>query len=437
LIIDKARIGDFYGTYHEQGHIVVRDGVIETVGVGAAPDVPEARRVDAGGRLVTPGLVNAHSHLYSALARGMPLTDFSPGDFHSILEGLWWKLDRAHDNQSIFTSAVVGSLAHLRRGVTALFDHHASPNAVEGSLSLLRQGVEDVGLRAALCYEVTDRGTPAQRDAGIAENTRFAREVAESKQFAAHMGLHASFTLDDRSLEQAAAAAEPLGIAFHMHLAEGKDDPVHALQNHAMRTTQRLDRFGILCPGTLLAHGVHLSQEETELLAERGPTVVHNPRSNMNNAVGAPKVERMLARGILMALGTDGLGSGIITEAFCARLLAHHAEGNPATLGDGALLSMLRHNYALAERLFGLPLGRAAPGYAADLVIWNYDPPTPVDAQNVLAHLLFADLSEGLHPYTVLTQGNLVLWEGKVQRLDEQAALARGREVAQGLWARV
>ncbi len=437
LIIEKARIADLYGTYFQQGHIVIQNGLIKSVASGAAPEVPEARILDAGGRLVTPGLINAHSHLYSTLARGMPLSDFNPSDFRSILEGLWWRLDKAHDKESIHTSAMLGSLAHLRRGVTTVFDHHASPNTVEGSLSFIRQGVEEVGLRAALSYEVTDRGTTEQRDAGIAENVRFAQEVAESGQFAAHMGLHASFTLEDASLEQAASAAEPLGLGFHMHLAEGKDDPVHALQNHAVRTTQRLDRFGILRPGSLLAHGVHLSVEETELLAEKGPTVVHNPRSNMNNAVGAPKVDRMLARGIPMAIGTDGLGCGIFTEVFCARLLAHHAESNPVVLGDEALLSLLRHNYTLAEELFGMPLGRIGPGNAADLVIWDYVPPTPLDTENLLTHLMFADISEGLHPFTVLAQGNLALWEGKVQRLDEQAALARGQQVAQDLWARI
>ncbi|MFO8034831.1 MAG: amidohydrolase family protein [Candidatus Bipolaricaulota bacterium] len=437
LIIEKARIADLFGTYCEQGHIVVRDGRVETVGEGPAPGLPDAKHLDAGGRLLTPGLVNAHSHLYSALARGMPLEGYSPSGFRDVLEGLWWRLDRALDKQSIYASAVAGSLAHLRAGVTTVFDHHASPGAIEGSLSLLQQGVDEVGLRAALSYEVTDRGSMEERDAGIAENVRFAREVADNERFAAHMGLHASFTLEDVSLEKATAEAEPLGLPFHMHLAEGKEDPVHALQHHGVRTAERLDQFGILGEGTLLAHGIHLSQAETALLAERSPTVVHNPRSNMNNAVGAPKVQRMLARGIPIGIGTDGLGMGIIAEAFCARLLAHHADESPLALGDEALLSLLQHNYTLAQSYFGVPMGRAAPNYAADLVVWDYHPPTPMDADNVLAHLLFAAVSEGLTPYGVLAHGELLLWEHNIRHMDEHTALARSREAARALWPRV
>ncbi len=437
LIIERARVADLFGTHWEQGHIVVQDGLVEAAGPGSALHAGAVTRLDADGRLVTPGLVNAHGHLYSALARGMPLSHFTPSGFRGILEGLWWRLDRALDARSIRASAVVGALAHLRAGVTTLFDHHASPVAIEGSLSLLRQGIDEVGLRAALCYEVTDRGGSEERDAGIAENVRFAREDTMEQRFAAHMGLHASFTLEDASLDKAAAAAEPLGLPFHMHLAEGKDDPVDALQQHGVRTAERLDRFGVLRQGTLLAHGVHLSQAETALLAERGPTVVHNPRSNMNNAVGAPKVERMLARGIPVAIGTDGFGTGIIAEALCARLLAHHTSESPLSLGDDALLSLLREGYTLAESYFGIPLGRAAPGHAADLVIWDYIPPTPMDESNMLAHLLFAAISEGLVPYGVVARGKLVLWEKKVQHMDERAALASASEAARALWSRV
>ncbi len=437
LIIERARIADLFGTYLDEGHVVVQDGRIASVNAGPAPPHSQARRLDAGGRLLTPGLVNAHSHLYSALARGMPLTGFSPSGFRGILEGLWWRLDRALDAESIRASAVAGSLAHLRAGVTTLFDHHASPGAIDGSLSLLQQGVAEVGLRAALCYEVTDRGTPQQRDAGIEENVRFARGITADQRFAGQMGLHASFTLEDQSLDKAAAAAEPLGLPFHLHLAEGKEDPVHALQHHGVRTAERLDGFGILRAGTLLAHGIHLSQAETALLAERGPTVVHNPRSNMNNAVGAAKVEHMVARGISVGLGTDGLGTGIIAEAFCARLLAHHAGASPLALGDEALLSLLKHNYVLAESYFGLPMGRVAPQHAADLVVWDYDPPTPLGADNVLSHLLFASVSEGLIPYGAVVGGTPLLWERQVEHLDEHAALAHARQVAQALWSRV
>lgn len=436
-VIRGARIGDLWGTYLETGYLVIEGDRIAEVGSGPVPDVPGAEVWDAGERLVTPGLVNAHAHLYSALARGIPLRRFAPTSFGEILEQLWWKLDRALDLEGVYWSGLVGALGHLRSGVTALFDHHASPGAIAGSLTALKRALAEVGLRADLCYEVTDRGGPAERDAGIAENVRFAKEERVPGFFAAHLGLHASFTLSDATLEKARAQAEALDLAYHVHLAEGKEDPVDALGKYGVRTAERLDRFGILRPGSLLIHGIHLSGAELELLASREGTVVHNPRSNMNNAVGAAAVIPMLKKGIRVALGTDGFGSDLLTEALTARLLAHHVTGDPTALPDPQLLALLRENYLLAERAFGVPMGRVAPGYAADLVIWDYVPPTPLDGGSLLSHLLFGAISEGIRPRTAFVAGEPKLRDGTVTGLDEGAALARAREAAAALWKRV
>jgi len=437
LIIDRARIADLGGTCHPSGYLLLEGDRIAATGSGPAPEVGGAERIDAGGRLVTPGLVNAHAHLYSSLARGMPLPHFSPRSFREILDQLWWKLDRALDLDTVYQSALVGAVGHLRCGVTALFDHHASPAAITGSLSQLKRAISQVGLRADLCYEVTDRGGEREREEGIAENVRFAREEREGGHFAAHMGLHASFTLSDEALARAGEAAAPLELPFHIHLAEGKEDPLDALHQHGVRTAERLDRFGILTEGTLLIHGVHLAGAELALLAQRPASVIHNPRSNMNNAVGAAQVGAMLARGVRVGIGTDGFGCDIVGELLAARLLAHHVTGDPTAVGDPALLSLVHHNYALAERAFGVPLGKLAPGYAADLVVWDYDPPTPLDAGNLLAHLLFGSINEGLRPWAVIVGGEVRLREGQVLGLDETAALATARGAAERLWARV
>ncbi|HAZ27737.1 TPA: hypothetical protein DCY65_01785 [Candidatus Acetothermia bacterium] len=437
LAIVRARIADLWGRYHESGYVVVERGRVAAVGAGSAPEVPGAQVLDADGRLVTPGLVNAHTHLYSSLARGVPLAQFSPKGFQEILEQLWWKLDRALDLDTIYHSALVGAVGHLRSGVTTLFDHHASPTAIAGSLSQIKRAVAAVGLRADLCYEVTDRGGEAEREEGIAENVRFAREETGNGFLAAHMGLHASFTLSDTTLAQAGGAAFELKLPFHVHLAEGKEDPLDALQKHGMRTAERLDRFGILSERSLLIHGIQLSQAELALLAERPASVIHNPRSNMNNAVGAAQVGAMLGRGIHVGIGTDGFGCDIVGELLTARLLAHHVTGDPTTLGDPALLSLVRHNYALAEGAFGMPFGRLEPGHAADLVVWDYIPPTPLSGASLLSHLLFGGISEGIRPHAVIVGGVVRLRDGEVQGLSEREALGQARVAAQGLWARL
>jgi len=437
LVFERGKIADFFGTFFEVGYVVVEGERIAAVGPGPAPEAPGASRIDLEGRLLTPSLVNAHAHLYSSLARGLPLKVFSPTRFGEILEQLWWKLDRALDLDGVYHSARVGALDHLRSGVTVVFDHHASPSAIEGSLGAIKRAVAEVGLRADLCYEVTDRGGLRERDLGLKENIRFAQEEADGKRFSAHMGLHASFTLSDETLAKAAAAAEPLGLAFHTHLAEGKEDPTDALQKYGLRTAERLDKFGLLIPGTLLVHGIHLSQAELDLLAARPASVVHNPRSNMNNAVGAAQISAMLAKGVKVALGTDGFGTDMIGELLAARLLAHHATGLPTTLPDPELLAIFRRNYELAERFFGLPFGKLASGFAADLVVWDYNPPTPVHAGNLLGHFLFGHISGGLRPYLVVGQGRVLHRNGQVETVDEKAVLDQARAAAQRLWSKV
>jgi len=437
-VIENAVLADPFGTFVERGYLIVEGDRIATVGAGAAPDVSGAEVIDAQGKLLTPGLINAHGHLYSSLARGMPLQGFSPRSFREILEGLWWKLDRALSLEDVYISALVGGIWHMRRGVTTVFDHHASPSAIEGSLSEIKRAVAgELGMRADLCYEVTDRGGTAERDLGISENVRFAKEDTEPGRVAAHFGLHASFTLSDESLEKARAAAEPLGLPFHIHLSEGKEDPVDSLQKYGVRTAERLDRFGILSEGTLLAHGIQLSGAELELLSQRPASIIHNPRSNMNNAVGAAQVTTMLSRGIKVGIGTDGFGCDILGEMLTARLLAHHTSGDPTALGDDELLSILRHNYELAGRFFGLPFGRLAEGYAADLVIWDYRPPTPLNRENLLSHLLFAGISEGLSPDTVFIAGRIRLRDGGFADVDELEIMAKARAAAEALWKRV
>ncbi len=437
-VIENAVLADPFGTFVERGYLIVEGDRIATVGAGAAPDVSGAEVIDAQGKLLTPGLINAHGHLYSSLARGMPLQGFSPRSFREILEGLWWKLDRALSLEDVYISALVGGIWHMRRGVTAIFDHHASPSAIEGSLSEIKRAVAgELGMRADLCYEVTDRGGTAERDLGISENVRFAKEDTEPGRVAAHFGLHASFTLSDESLEKARAAAEPLGLPFHIHLSEGKEDPVDSLQKYGVRTAERLDKFGILSEGTLLAHGIQLSGAELELLSQRPASIIHNPRSNMNNAVGAAQVTTMLSRGIKVGIGTDGFGCDILGEMLTARLLAHHTSGDPTALGDDELLSILRHNYELAGRFFGLPFGRLAEGYAADLVIWDYRPPTPLNRENLLSHLLFAGISEGLSPDTVFIAGRIRLRDGGFADVDELEIMAKARAAAEALWKRV
>jgi len=395
-------------------------------------------RIDGEGKLAIPGLVNAHTHLYSSLARGMALSGFSPSTFTQILEQLWWRLDKALDPPSVRASALVGAMAAARCGVTTLVDHHASPNAIVGSLDTMRDAVcRTVGLRGVFCYELTDRDGDDRRDRGVEENARFLRAVDPADPLVgAQFGLHASFTLSDDSLARVAERL-PDGAGVHIHVAEGPEDETLCEQQHGLRIVDRLDRFGLLRPRSILAHCLHLTEQEKDLVAERGAIVVHNPRSNMNNAVGLFDLDGYLSRDALVGLGTDGLGCNVLSELFTAGILQKHARANPLAGGFDALDALLfRGNPAIVERLLGVRVGRIEPGAPADVALLDYTAPTPLRADNVLGHLLFGLAVHDLHVTDLLVAGRPVLRDGTFVGVDEASVCAEARDLAADLWRR-
>jgi len=442
-LIEGATVWDGAGRLVEDGAILIEGGTIEAVldrRERSRVEVPRGvERVDAAGTLAIPGLVNAHTHLYSSLARGLGLPGFSPTSFREILEGLWWKLDRVLDAESIRASALVGAMEAARCGVSALIDHHASAHAIPGSLALLEDAVcREVGLRASLAYEVSDRDGAKAASQGIEENLDFlAAHGAVDGLCAGLFGLHASFTLSDQTLAQVAERL-PEKVGVHIHVAEGPEDEADAERTHGMRVIERLDRFGLLRPASILAHCLHLDEREKDLVAERGAIAVHNPRSNMNNAVGAFDLPGFLGRGVLTGLGTDGLGANLLTELFTASILQKHERADPRAGGFDALHALLFENNPLVvEQVFGVRVGRIAPGYQADLALLDYAPPTPLVAENVLGHLLFGIAVHDLHVSHLFVGGRPVLRDGRFVDLDQEAVYAHARDAAQKLWRRL
>ncbi|MEA1871470.1 MAG: putative aminohydrolase SsnA, partial [Candidatus Bipolaricaulota bacterium] len=382
---------------------------------------------------------NAHTHLYSSLARGMALTGFAPTSFTQILEQLWWRLDKALDPDSVRMSALLGAMEAARCGVTTLIDHHASPHAIPGSLASLQQAVcDDVGLRGAFCYELSDRDGTAIRNEGIEENVDFlSSDDPKETMSGALFGLHASFTLSDDSL---AAIAEriPDGVGVHIHVAEGPEDEEQCQAAHGMRIIERLRKFNLLRDRSILAHCLHIDEQEKDTVAESKAIVVHNPRSNMNNAVGVFDMDGFLKRNITVGLGTDGLGANMLAELFTVGILQKVSTGNPLAAGFGDLQKILFDNNPLiASRLLGAPLGRIAPGYAADIALFDYNPPTPIDAGNVLGHLLFGIAVHDLHVSDLIVAGRSVINGGHFTNVDEEKTYSEAREVAAKLWARI
>ena len=398
---------------------------------------PDEESLDASGMLVAPGNICAHTHFYGAFARGMTIPGPAPEEFLQILERLWWRLDKALTYEQIRYSALVCLVDAIRNGTTTLIDHHASANAVAGSLDVIAEATQQAGLRACLCYEVSDRDGPDVAQAGIEENARFIARARESGELlAGTFGLHASLTLSDETLEQAAAVAKPLDVGFHIHVAEGGADLHDSLGKYGMSVVERLYHMGILGPKTIAAHCVHVDEEAMRILLESGTHVVHNPRSNMNNAVGVADVPQMLDRGIEVGLGNDGLSNNMYSEMKTTYLLHKLAKEDPRVMGAGQVLDMaVRNNAAIAGLFFRKPVGVIEPGAYADIILLDYLSPTPVTEGNYPWHVIFG--IDGAHVDTTIVGGRVLMRHRELLTLDAVAIHAEARRQAQELWDQV
>jgi putative selenium metabolism protein SsnA len=420
--------------------LLVADGRITAIGSTAdlTRQYPDQERLDANGQLVMPGNICAHTHFYGAFARGMAIPGEPMKDFPDILERLWWKLDRALLDMDVKYSALVCLVDAIKHGTTTLIDHHASPSAVDGSLDQIADAVTEAGLRASLCYEVSDRGGPENAQAGIAENVRFLQSLRQRQNplLAGSFGLHAALSLSDETLADCTAAAQGLETGFHIHVAEHEADEYDSLHKYGQRVVPRLVEAGILGPKTIVAHAVHIDPAEMNQLRARGVWVTHQPRSNMNNAVGAADVEGMLRLGIPVCLGNDGFSNNMWAEWKTAYLLHKAARRDPRRMNGMDVVKMGVTNNAALARVFwpDQPVGVLAAGAAADIIFVDYHAPTPLTADNLPWHIIFG--FESSMVTTTMVNGRLLMHDRKLLTLDEEAITARSRELATAVWQR-
>ncbi|MBI5486266.1 MAG: putative aminohydrolase SsnA [Deltaproteobacteria bacterium] len=419
------------------GGVWIREGRVERVGEWGElrRRAKGVRLLDARGGIILPGFCNAHTHLYSALARGMSVPGAPARNFVQILERLWWRLDKALQEEDVLASAMVGLVECVRCGVTTIIDHHASPNACAGSLDVIRGAVEKVGLRASLCYEVSDRDGGGRE--GIEESVRFARTLRTrpSRHVGALMGVHALFTVSDDTLQACVAAAREEGLGLHLHVSEDRADVARNVARYGERPVMRLRRHGALGPRTLAAHCVHVDGREIGLLARTGTLVAHNPESNMNNAVGYAPVGEMLRRGVTVGLGTDGMTADVLREAKVAALVARHHGRDPRKGWDEVRRIAGEGTREVVGRVLGDKIGRLEKGWSGDLVVLDYDPPTRVGVENLWGHLQFG--IDARHVSSVVAQGKVLMRERRLTTVDEREVMERARERAKGVWGRM
>jgi putative selenium metabolism protein SsnA len=394
--------------------------------------------VDVAGQLIMPGNICGHTHFYGAFARGMAIAGDPPRDFPEILGKLWWRLDKALTLEDVRSSALVCLVDAIKHGTTTLIDHHASPNAIEGSLDAIADAVARAGLRASLCYEVTDRDGSQRAQAGIEENLRFAQSLISNPRplLSASFGLHASLTLSDETLADCVATAEALDTGFHIHAAEGISDQEDSLRKSGVRVVERLHNAGILGPKSILVHCVHVDAWEMEILRDTGTWVTHQPRSNMNNAVGVAPVETMLRGGISVAMGNDGFSNNMWAEWKAAYLVHKLWHGDPRRMGGYDVMAMGVANNAALARVFwpDAPVGEISPGAYADLILVDYHPFTGLTAGNLPWHILFG--FEASAVTATMCAGNWLMRDRELLTLDEARIAAQARALSAETWKR-
>lgn len=415
------------GKIIENGAVFIEDNFISEI--GSSDDLkkkyPKVKFIDADGGLIMPGFINCHTHLYSAFARGMKLPGTPPKNFVDILDKLWWKLDKALNEEDVYYSALVSLIECLKSGTTTILDHHASPNYVEGSLGKIEKALKDIPVRAALCYEVSDRDGKDVAEAGIKENIKTIIKHEKNQMIKGMFGLHASFTLSNDTLKKCVEDSAGLRFGFHVHTAEDKADVEDALEKYGMGVVERWNKNSVLGPKTILAHCVHISEAEKDLLAQTKTNVVHNPESNMNNNVGTADVAGMINRGVVVGLGTDGMTADMFQESKVANLVRKNSEADRL---------LFENNSKIATDLFGKKIGKIEIGAAADIVILDYNPPTPMTADNFAGHFLYGMNSRTVK--TTIVNGKVLMENGELAGIDEEKIVARSRKLAKKLWER-
>lgn len=423
------------GLFIENGAVVTDGALILDIGTTSEmkEKYPQAEFIDADGGVIMPGLINAHNHIYSAFARGLSIKGYNPHDFNDILEGMWWKIDRLLTKENDSLSAYAVYVDCIKNGVTTIFDHHASYYDIPGSLDTLADAAKDLGVRTCLCYEVSDRDGEEKMKQSVLENERMIKRAQsdESDMLKGMMGLHAAFTLSDETLALCKAHT-PDTTGFHIHVAEGPGDQIDSLKKYGKRIVERLFELGILGDKTLAIHCVHVSPAEMQLLKETDTMVVHNPESNMGNAVGCGPVIRLYREGILLGLGTDGYTNDMLESYKVGNIIHKHNLCDP-TVAWGEIPAMLfENNPKIAARFFNKPLGVLKKGAYADVIVTDYDPLTPMDGNNVNGHILFG--MNGRSVVTTVCNGKILMKNRKVTVTDEKALMQECRASASKLW---
>lgn len=393
---------------------------------------PDAEYIDAKGGVIMPAFINAHEHIYSAFARGLSINGYDPHGFLEILDGMWWTIDRNLTLEETRLSAMATYIDSIKNGITTTFDHHASFGHIRDSLFKIEEAAKETGVRSCLCYEISDRDGMDKAREAVMENAAFIKHALadDSDMIAGMMGMHASFTISDETMALC-NELKPEGVGYHIHVAEGIYDLHQCLKEHGKRIVDRLHDWNILGPKTLLGHCIYVNEHEMDLIKDTDTMVVHNPESNMGNACGCPPTMRMVQKGILTGLGTDGYTHDMMESWKVANVLHKHSLCDPNAAWGEVPQMLFEGNAKIANRYFKKQLGVLKEGAAADVIVIDYDPLTPMNESNINGHLMFG--VNGSMVQTTVCNGKVLMKDREVLVCDEAKVMADCRQAAKEL----
>jgi len=423
----------------KNGAVLIEQGIIKDYGKTnlLKQRYQEADYFNVKDKIIMPGMINTHMHFYSTFARGMNLkSDNPPANFSEILEKLWWRLDQALNSEDIYYSTLYALIESIRSGTTTIFDHHASYGYIENSLDIISEAVIKSKLRANLSFEISDRHGSLKSEKALKENRRFIErsEKLNNDFLTPNIGIHASFTVEDKTLLEIAELAETTDTPTHFHIAEGKIDQKDSQKRGYKNITERLKKLNILKENSLAIHGVHLSTEELQILKENNVYLIHNPESNMGNAVGAINLKKALDKNLKVGLGTDGYTTDMFNELKVADLLQKHDSSNP-TVGELDIKKLVfENNREIAQKYFKKRLGIIEKDVPADLIVVDYKSPTPITKENYFFHILFG-FNGGMIDTTIVN-GQVLMENREVKILDYEKTIKRCKRQGKDFWKR-
>ena len=411
--------------YYEKGAVVYEGSKIVEVGEEAAltAKYPQAERIDARGGVIMPAFINAHTHIYSALARGLSIVGNNPTNFFEVLDGTWWAIARPLTLEGTRARADAHSNDSIKQAYCQ----------IPGSLFQIGESAKKFGIRSCLCYEVSDRDGEEKCLEAIQENADWITYCQEHKDpmLAAMFGGHALFTISDKTFDRMVAANNGR-TGYHIHVSEGMNDVYDSLQNYGRRPVQRLQDHGILGEKTILGHCIHVNTADMEIIKETGTMVVNNPESNMGNAIGICPVLQLYKRGILLGMGTDAYTNDML-ESLKVALCSQRSQNCLPNVGWCEVTDMLfKNNAKIGAKYFPDQLGVLKAGAAADIIVMDYKPFTPFSDENIDGHMIFG--MTGRQCQTTIAAGKLLMKDRELVGIDEEAENAHILEASKKLW---